>query len=262
VTVVRLLLRTRLSGVLLISAILALWEILTATKTLDYVSFPRFSDVVLTGATFVADGQVLTVLAPSLRRLAIGYGIATALGVTLGMLMGTFFPVFNLLEPITEVLRPMPSAAMIPILILFLGLGDETKVAIIVFASTFPILVNTYSGVRAIDPVQINTARTLGLNTPAILWEVVLPAASPYIFTGMRISLGVAFVLVIVSEMLTGGGGLGYFILDTQRTYRVKETYVGIVIVGALGYLLNMLFLMVQRKVIGWHAESARSEPL
>ena len=121
---------------------------------------------------------------------------------------------------------------------------------------------NTYSGVLAIDPVQINTARTLGLNTPAILWEVVLPAASPYIFTGMRISLGVAVVLVIVSEMLTGGGGLGYFILDTQRTYRVKETYVGIVIVGALGYLLNMLFLMVQRKVIGWHAESARSEPL
>ena len=139
-TVVRLLLRTRLSGVLLISAILALWEILTATKTLDYVSFPRFSDVVLTGATFVADGQVLTVLAPSLRRLAIGYGIATALGMTLGdASMGTFFPVFNLLEPITEVLRPMPSAAMIPILILFLGLGDETKVvAIIVFASTFP----------------------------------------------------------------------------------------------------------------------------
>jgi ABC-type nitrate/sulfonate/bicarbonate transport system permease component len=258
----RLLLRTRLSGVLLIVAVLAAWEILTATKTLNYISLPRFSEVVLTGVAFVADGEVLTVLAPTLQRLAIGYGIAIVLGVSLGMLMGTFSAIFNLLEPITEVLRPMPSAAMIPILILFLGLGEETKVSIIVFASTFPILVNTYSGVRAVDPVQINTARTLGLGTPAILWEVVLPAASPYIFTGMRISLAVAFVLAIVSEMLTGGGGLGYFILDTQRTYRVKETYVGIVVIGVLGYVLNLLFLVVQSKVIGWHAESTRSEPL
>jgi len=261
-TLSRLLLRTRLSGALLIVALLAGWEILTATKTLNYVSLPRFSHVFLTGVSFVADGQVLTVLGPSLERLAVGYGIAIVLGVTFGMLMGTFPPVFNLLEPITEVLRPMPSAAMIPILILFLGLGDETKVAVIVFAATFPILVNTYSGVRAVDPVQINTARTLGLPTRAILWEVVLPAASPYVFTGMRISLGVAFVLVIVSEMLTGGGGLGYFILDTQRTYRVKETYVGIVTIGVLGYVFNMLFLIAQRQIIGWHAESARSEPL
>jgi ABC-type nitrate/sulfonate/bicarbonate transport system permease component len=261
VTIGRLLLRTRLSGVLLIVAILAAWEILTATKILNYMSLPRFSDVVSTGARLVADGEVLTVLGPSLQRLAIGYGIAIAVGVTLGLLMGTFFPVFNLLEPLTEVLRPMPSAAMIPILILFLGLGEKTKIAIIVFASTFPILVNTYSGVRAVDPVQINTARTLGLRTFATLWEVVLPASSPYIFTGMRISLGVAFVLVIVSEMLTGGGGLGYFILDTQRTYRVKETYVGILMIGILGYALNMLFLAVQWKVIGWHAEAARSEP-
>jgi ABC-type nitrate/sulfonate/bicarbonate transport system permease component len=258
---IRRLFYTRLGGLLLVALVLVAWEWAVATKTLNFISLPRFSDVAVSGVGFIASGEILEVIAPSLSRLAIGYTIAIVLGVTLGILMGTFTPVFNLLEPATEMLRPMPSAAMIPILILFLGLGDETKVAIIVFASTFPILVNTLSGVRAVDPVQLNTARTLGLNTRQMLWAVVLPAASPYIFAGMRIGLGVSLVLVIVSEMLTGGGGLGYFILDTQRTYRVKETYVGIVTIGALGYLLNALFLLAQHRLIGWHEASSRSEP-
>jgi ABC-type nitrate/sulfonate/bicarbonate transport system permease component len=203
-------------------------------------------------------GEIFEVIAPSAFRLVAGFVLAASVGIALGLVMGMFRQIYNLLEPLTELFRPIPGAAIIPAAILLLGIGDSMKIGVIAFSAVFPVLINTYGGVRAVDPIQIDTARTLGLSRSQIARHVILPAAAPYIFAGMRISLAVALILVIVTEMLTGGGGLGYFILSSQRVFKVPDTYAGIVVIGLFGYLLNRAFLWVQDSLLGWHSGMMR----
>ena len=159
--------------------------------------------------------------------------------------------------PLVEVLRPIPGPAYLPILVLFVGIGHEMKVTLIFLASLFPILLNTYSGVRSIDRVQLDTARTLGLTTLQTFRELVLPAASPQILTGMRISLAISLILAILGEMIVSNDGLGYFVLLAQRTFKVPDMYAGIFTLALLGYMLNRLFLMIESRLIRWHTESS-----
>lgn len=243
---------SRAGGVVLIVACLLVWEGVAAFELVESVAFPPFSQVLTTWARALFSGELLGELVPSLRRLGFGYLLATVFGVGIGVLMGYCRPIYNLLEPITEVLRPIPSPAYIPIVILFFGIDDEMKVFMVMFASFFPVLINTYSGVRNVDITFIDTARTLGLSQGSIVFKVVIPASSPYIFAGLRISLAVSLILTVISEMVAGGTGIGYFILNMQRSFRVPEMYAGIVTLGLTGYLLNRLFLLVERRVIGW----------
>jgi len=150
----------------------------------------------------------------------LGYVLAVIFGIALGLAMGYFRVLYNLFEPLVEVLRPIPGPAYLPVLVLFVGIGHAMKVVLIMLASFFPILLNTYSGVRAIDVVQFDTARTLGLSTLQTFRELVMPAASPQILTGMRISLAISLILAILSEMIVSNDGLGYFVLLGQRTSR------------------------------------------
>jgi ABC-type nitrate/sulfonate/bicarbonate transport system permease component len=249
---------SRLSGVGLILLLLLLWEFVARTKIIDMVSFPALTTVLGTWARLVVEGQLPAALLPSLKRLAIGYTIAVLVAVPIGLLMGYSRVSFNLLEPLTESLRPIPSSALVPILILFLGLEDEMKIALIVYASFFPILLNTYSGVRDVDPILINTGRTMGLKRGRILWKIIIPAASPYILTGMRISLAVSLILTVISEMVAGTNGIGYFTLLSQRSFRVPEVYAAILTLGVLGYTLNALFVSVERRLMRWHVGHSR----
>jgi ABC-type nitrate/sulfonate/bicarbonate transport system permease component len=244
---------TRISGLLLIVALCALWELSHRLKLVTSISWPSFSSVMLTFFQLVASGELLNHIAPSLKRLAIGYFLAVVLAVGVGLLMGYFRRVYNLLEPVMEILRPIPSPAYIPIVMLFLGIDDEMKIFLIAFGSFFPILLNTYSGVRAVDPVQVNTARTFGLTRWQIVQQVVVPAASPYIVTGMRVSLAIALILVVIAEMVASNSGIGFFILDTQRSFRIREMYAGIIALAILGYGLNALFIGLERKAMAWH---------
>lgn len=147
----------------------------------------------------------------------------------------------------------MPSVAIIPVAILFLGIGDLMVVVVTVYACIWPILINTIDGVRNIDRTLIDTGRTFGLSRWKILTNIALPSASPYIITGLRISLAIALILVTTSEMLVGGRGLGFFILDEERSLRTDNMYAGIILVAMLGYLLNRLFLFLESKAMAWH---------
>ena len=187
----------------------------------------------------------------------LGYGLAVVLGITLGLAMGYYRMLYNLFEPLVEVLRPIPGPAYLPVLVLFVGIGNEMKVMLILLASLFPILLNTYSGVRSIDRVQFDTARTLGLTTLQTFRELVLPAASPQILTGMRISLAISLILAILAEMIVSNDGLGYFTLLAQRTFKVPDMYAGIFTLALLGYVLNRLFLLIECRLIRWHPESS-----
>ncbi len=248
-----LLWKTRWFGVGFIALLLILWEIAAASGAVPSMSFPRMSAVLVTWWQLIVSGELLGELLPSLWRMFAGYFVGVALGVALGLLMGYFRFFYSLLEPITEVLRPIPSPAYLPIVILFLGIDDEMKIFMIAFASLFPVLLNTYSGVRSVDPIQLQTARTFGVTGWKLLWQIVLPSAAPYIFTGMRVSLAVALIVMVISEMVAASSGIGYFILSAQRGFKIREMFAGVLTLAVVGYVLNRLFVAIENRVLAWH---------
>jgi ABC-type nitrate/sulfonate/bicarbonate transport system permease component len=142
----------------------------------------------------------------------------------------------------------------------FLGIGDALKVFIIFFACSFPILVNTIDGVRNVDPVLIRTARTFGLSRLQTVWKVILPAAGPYIMTGLRIATAIALILTVISEMIGATSGIGYFILGSQRTLHIANMYAGMLVLALTGYAINRLFLLADGRLMAWHKELTRRE--
>jgi ABC-type nitrate/sulfonate/bicarbonate transport system permease component len=244
---------TRLIGIVFIAALLVLWEVAAANAIFPPMSFPRISAIIATWWQLVVSGELPGEVLPSLWRMFAGYFIGVAIGVGLGLLMGYVRFFYNLFEPITEVLRPIPSPAYLPIMILFLGIDDEMKIFMVAFATLFPVLLNTYSGVRSVDPIQLQTARTFGVSGRKLLTQIVLPAASPYIFTGMRVSLAVALIVMVISEMVAASNGIGYFILSAQRGFKIRDMFAGVLTLAILGYVLNRLFLLIENRVLAWH---------
>ena len=250
------LLDSRASGLILIVLLLAFWQF-SALYLMDTPTWPPVTRVFESWIENFVDGTLVIHILATLWRQLLGYGFAAVLGVSIGLAMGYYRALYNLFEPLVEILRPIPGPAYLPVLVLFVGIGHEMKVVLILVASFFPILLNTYSGVRSIDPVQFDTARTLGLTTLQTLRELVLPAAMPQILTGMRISLAISLILAILAEMIVSTDGLGYFTLLAQRTFKVPDMYAGIFTLALLGYALNRVFLLVEARLIRWHHESS-----
>lgn len=243
---------SRFNGILLLLLILVSWDLSARLKIIDLMSWPPFFDIFLRWLELIVSGEIFLHVLPSLERVALGYAFAALVAVALGLLIGYSRFVYNLFEPTLECLRPISVIALIPVIILFLGLGDQMKVFIIAYACFFPILLNTISGVRDVDPVLIGTARTFGLTRMRTISRVIIPAASPYIFTGMRISVGFSLMAMVAAEMLTGGDGIGAFVLDSQRTFRVRDMYAGIITLGVIGYALNRLFVACEEWLLRW----------
>lgn len=249
----------RWPGFLLIAVILLLWEYASAQRWIDPVSMPRVSTIAISLVQNIGGGALLQSLGPTLSRIGAGFGLAALVAIPLGLLMGSVPFIYRLFEPITEFIRPIPSSAYIPVAILFLGIDNEMKIFVVFLACLFPILLNTYSGVRAVDPVLIDTGRTLGVSWMRAMWSIVLPASLPSILTGMRVSLGIALIVVVVAEMIAGSSGIGYFILDMQRIFRVPEMFAGIFILGVLGFAINFLFLKVEGYMLRWRGTSVET---
>lgn len=251
--------KKRWPGFLLFAVLLAAWEVSSAWKLIDPVSVPRVSLIMASWIDTLRNGQMINALLPSLWRIFAGFGLAVLVAVPLGLLMGSVSLFYRLLEPITEFIRPIPAAAYIPVAILFLGIGNEMKIFVVFLACLFPILLNAYGGVRGVDPVLIDTGRTFGVSRLKALRQIVFPAALPSILTGMRISLGIALIVAVVAEMIAGNSGIGYFILDMQRVFRVPEMFAGIFTLGLLGFLINFAFLKVEQHVLRWRGTSVET---
>jgi ABC-type nitrate/sulfonate/bicarbonate transport system permease component len=200
----------------------------------------------------LSNGSFFGPLASTLYLLAVAYSASCALAIVAGLMMGRFTSFHNLFEPLVELLRPLPKPALLPPLILFLGLGDAMKITTVGLAVFFPVLINTIQGVKGVDPVLINTARTFGYNSFDTLRKIILPATLPLIMAGMRVSLSLGLILVITAEMLAGTGGLGFIILDMQRSFRVHHMYAWLIILAVVGYFLNYCFVLIERRVIHW----------
>jgi ABC-type nitrate/sulfonate/bicarbonate transport system permease component len=251
--------KLRWPGFLVILALMVGWEFVTYMEWVDTVSVPRISIIFEAWWENIVSGALFIQLLPTLRRVFISFFLAVAVGVPVGLLMGSSRMVYRLLEPLTELLRPIPSSAYIPVAILFLGIGDQMKIFVVFLACIFPILLNTYSGVLSVDSVLVDTGRTLGISRAKTLWQIVFPASLPSILTGMRISLGISLIVVVVAEMITSNSGIGYYILDMQRAFHIPEMFVGIFTLGVVGYLLNTLFLQTENYLLRWRNVNATS---
>ncbi|MBI4522472.1 MAG: ABC transporter permease [Deltaproteobacteria bacterium] len=245
--------RVNFLGLAALVFLLLIWEACARLTRLSELYFPPISLVLLTLVQLVFSGELVSQALITLFRFATGYALSATIAVTLGIILGYFRLAYSLFEGVIEFLRPMPSVAIIPVAILFLGIGDPMVVAVTVYACTWPILINTIDGVRNIDRTLIDTGRTFGLGRWKILKTIALPAASPYIFTGLRISVAIGLILVTTCEMVVGGSGLGFFILDEERSLKTSNMYAGIILVAILGYALNRLFSVLERKAMRWH---------
>jgi ABC-type nitrate/sulfonate/bicarbonate transport system permease component len=239
--------------------LLVLWGVLSSGSDTYY--FPPLTDILDTFADTWLFERVGSDVVPSLARLALGYGIACALAVAAGLALGLSRPLRRATDPIVQFLRAIPPPALLPFGILVLGVGTSMKVFIIAFVCLWPVLLNTIDGVAGVDPTLRETARVYDIAPRDRLLRVTLPAATPQIFAGMRTSLSLALILMVISEMVASTNGIGYFVLQSQRSFAIPEMWSGILLLGILGYVLNAIFLLVERRVLRWH-RGARASAL
>jgi ABC-type nitrate/sulfonate/bicarbonate transport system permease component len=190
---------------------------------------------------------------PSVVRLLAGFALAGVLGVALGVLIGSSPKLRAFSEPVLEFFRAIPPPVLVPVLILFAGIDSTMKIAVIVSGCIWPILLNTVEGVRAVDPVLADTCRSYGIGGTTRLRTLVLRSASPQIMAGLRQALSIAIILMVISEMFAASSGLGFTIVQFQRSFAIPEMWTGIVLLGLLGFTLAMAFGVVERRVLSWY---------
>ncbi len=197
--------------------------------------------------------RLRTDVLPSLLRLMAGYALAAVVGVGLGTVIGSYRRVRAVCEPVLEFLRAVPPPVLVPVIMLFAGIGDTMKVAVIASGCVWPVLLNTVEGVRAVDPVMVETARSYGITGVARLRDLVLRSASPQIFAGLRQALSIGIILMVISEMFAASNGIGFTVVQFQRSFAIPDMWTGILVLGLLGFALSVVFRLVERRVLGWY---------
>lgn len=235
-----------------ILAFLALWEIAPRTGLVDKVFLPPFSEVVDAFFTLAGNGQLSEHVSSSLSRALAGFAVAVVIAVPLGIAIAWYRPVAEFLNPILELFRNTAALALLPVFVLILGIGETSKVALVIYAAAFPILLNTISGVRTVDPLLIKSARSLGLSPIRLFQKVVLPAAVPTIFTGLRMAAASSILVLIAAEMVGAKAGLGYLITASQLNFQIPNMYAGIVAIALVGLIFNGVLVFVERRLSGW----------
>jgi len=233
-------------------AILGAWQ--AYTVHLDSAKFPRLSTILVEFRQMWLFSQFNEHVVPSLERIALGFGIAVVIGVALGIPIGLSRWARLWTMPHIEYWRAMPPPALLPIsIILVHSIGNRQKIAFIAFFCIFPILLNTIDGVRGIDPTLMESARSYNIPKREAIRRIVLPAASPQIAAGMRTSVSLAVIMMVLSEYFSSTSGVGYVLLISKNTFEFTPMWAAIVLIGVLGYLLNVVFLLAERRLLAWH---------
>ena len=243
-------------GIAIPAIILIAWEVTTRQGWIDELFLPSISGIVTEFFAIVRKGYagtpVISHVLGSLRRVFTAFGIGTIVGLLLGLLMGYYKYIRAAFYVVTEVLRPIPPLAFITLFILWFGIGEVSKVLIILYAGALIVMLNTMEGVRACPKEKILAARTLGANDLAIFLYVILPAALPNIFTGMRVALSVDFGILVAAELLAGDLGIGYIIQDASTFFNVEALFVGILMIAFFGVVSDFLLRLISARVVHW----------
>lgn len=240
---------------LLILIFLAAWQILPSMHIIDPAFLPPASEVADALVNTIKSGELLMNILISLQRSVLGFGLAMAIGIPMGIFMGWYKLFESFVDPILQLLRNMSALALYPVFILFLGLGEESKVAVIFIAAFWPILLNTIAGVKNVDPMLIKAARSMAVSNFAIFRKVVLPYSVPSIASGIRLSASISLVLLVAAEMIGAKSGLGFMIINSQYNFMIPEMYAAIVTLAILGLFLNYILVWLEKKATSWKEE-------
>jgi ABC-type nitrate/sulfonate/bicarbonate transport system permease component len=229
----------------------AVWWFASADSTNFF--WPPLQEILAVFPETWLEGRMLQDVVPSLLRLFAGYTIALLLGVSLGVVIGSSKPLRSVCEPPLEFLRALPPPVLVPIFMLLAGIGNEMKLLVIVSGCIWPILLNTVEGVRAVDEVLRDTARSYRMGRLSRLRYVILAGASPQIFVGARQALSIGVILMVISEMFAASNGIGYTVIQFQRSFAIPEMWSGILLLGLIGVVLAFLFRIVERRALAWY---------
>jgi ABC-type nitrate/sulfonate/bicarbonate transport system permease component len=238
---------------------LVAWELTVRLQIVSSFVLAAPSKIVENAIRLLANGELLIHINASMSRMLTGFALALVSGVIIGGLMGWFRWLDDLFDPLIELVRPVSPLAILPLAILWLGIGQASKVFVIWYGCVFPILLNTYAAVRGVPRSTVEAARTLGAQTDEMLRFVVFNHSIPLILTGARISFAVGMIVIIASEMVAADAGLGYMILTAQQTFRTTDLYVGIVTIALIGFAGDRIIRFTRTQLCPWHVENEQA---
>jgi NitT/TauT family transport system permease protein len=241
---------------IVILLLLILWEIAPRMGLVDSTFFPPFTKVAESWWGLVISGDLYAHFQASILRSLFGFGLAILVSIPLGLIIGWYPLASELLNPVLEVFRNTAALALLPVFILLLGIGETSKVSIVFFACTFPILLNTINAVRNVDPLLIKAAKSMALPSYRLFYKIILPASIPTIFTGIRMAGSSSILVLIAAEMVGAKEGLGYLINYSQQNFQITQMYAGIITISLLGVAINYLLVSLERKFSSWKTNS------
>ncbi|MBC2580709.1 ABC transporter permease [Clostridium sp. DJ247] len=236
----------------------ALWQILPSAGIINSQFIPSISDILTTLVKLASTGELFTHVKASLSRAMEGFALAAVIGIPLGFLLGGWFKVLEeLIDPLLQVLAQVNPFSLLPIFILFFGIGEVAKVAIIFWVSVWPILFSTINGVKSIDPLLVKAARAMSTPKLFLFWKVVLPGSASMIFSGIRSSVGSSFLMLVAAEMIGASAGLGWLVLNAQNNYQISRLFAAAFTIAVLGIALTKIINFIERRVITWKEDIA-----
>ncbi|MGC5012624.1 ABC transporter permease [Streptosporangium sp. DT93] len=249
-----------------VPVVLVLWEL--AARSAEALTFPPPSQIAASMHTMWLTGPAerlwltdaaLTNIPVSVGRLLAGWVLAGIVGIALGVAIGRSPLLFRLVDPLIQFARAIPPPMLLAFFMALFAIGARMQISFIAFGIVWPILINASEGARLVDLQHLDTARVFGLSRGQRLLRVILPAAMPKIFAGLRVSLSLALILMVLSELVGSIDGIGFQLLDSQRSYDLPGVWGSIVVLGVLGYVLNSAFLAVERRVLSWHRSAKQT---
>lgn len=246
----------RLASAVSLAGVLLAWQ-LAAMWVDDPLFLPRVDVVARHALDMYSSGSLMPHVWVSLQRALIGFTIAAVAGALLGLALGSIRVVDRFVSPLISLSYPIPKIGLVPLFILWLGIGEASKLAVIVAAAIYPVVINVYAGVRGIDGRLIWRARTLGVGRVAVFWRVVVPATLPSLFVGLRLAMGLSWILLFAAEMVAAQQGLGHLIIRAQQLFQTSTVFVSLGAIAILGFIFDRIVDWLSRTLCGWHYASA-----
>ena len=242
----------RVARVLGLLALVLAWEAVTRTGWVPALFLPSPLGVLSAAAEMLATGEMAVHIATSLQRIVLGFGLGALGGVTVGLAVGVFSLAEAIGNPLIAATFPIPKIALLPLLILWLGIGEASKVPVIMLGVFFPMAINTYTGVRHADPLLVRAAVSFGAGRWSVIRKVLLPSALPMIFAGLKLGAGTSLLLLVAAEMIAASSGIGFLILNAQNLMETTKLMVGIVLLSLLGLASHWLLVRLERAALPW----------
>ncbi len=232
--------------------LLALWELLSRTGGLDIRFFPPPTAIVTTFWEMLLNGAITEHVGVSLYRIALGFLAGVIPGILIGLLMGLYTPVRHFVSPLVMALMPIPTLALLPIIIILFGIGDLSKVVTIAGSVFFPVVINTAAGVLSIDKIYLDVANNYGASKSQFFFKIALPGALPVMLEGIQMGQAIALLTIVAAEMMGATSGIGYLIWTSYKAFLLQNMFVGLIMISFFGYVFSLLLRGLQKKLLPW----------